>query len=60
MFVPPDDDDPPTPSDLAESVTMEEDEEWQKWLTDLFDPNSKCAECFSDGADSAFLDSGFC
>jgi len=48
MLLPPDDDDPPTPSDMAESVTMEEDEvEWQKWLSDLFDPNSKCKGCAS-------------
>ncbi len=42
MFVPPDDEDPATPSEKAESVTMEEDDmEWQMWLSDLFSADSK-------------------
>ena len=41
-FVPPDDEEPPTPSQRAESVTMEEDQvEWQQWLSDLFNPSCK-------------------
>lgn len=42
MFVPPDAEDPPTPLGSAEPVELEEDElEWQKWLTDLFNPTSE-------------------
>lgn len=42
MLVPLDLEDPLTPIDLAEPMELEqEDLEWQKWLSDLFDPNSK-------------------
>ena len=42
MFVLPDVEDPPTPTDLAEPMELEEEDlEWQKWLSDLFKPSSK-------------------
>lgn len=40
-FVLPDMDDPPTPILSADHMELEEDDlEWQKWLSDLFDPTS--------------------